>query len=411
MIATTNSTAKEQRCLYCRATFPLYPPVIGGCPECATEDFKAPLEISYDYPDSADWLPAFSAPGLTRYAPMLPPLVEAVSMQEGGTPLVPFSSALIDENAEVYIKNESQNPTWSHKDRLNLVIVSTALVVEAPGVVAASSGNHGAAAAAYSARAGLPAVILTTTRLPAVSSFLNAYGQLVVAVPDPQTRWTLMTQLVDELSYHPASNQTTPPTNHPFGSESYKTIAYELFLQLDRRVPEAVFVPTGYAELFYGIHKGFTELKQYGLIDTLPRMIACEPDAGAPLKKAIEEDVPMASVETDATDAYAIAVPVNSYRGVVAVKDSGGAALALTEEATKAAEVEMRQAGIWGEFSAAISVAGLAHAKALGIGKGPIVCINTSSGFKDVHVGEDPLVEIDGSWEALQEEMRKRGLV
>lgn len=411
MISTSTSTAKEQRCLYCGATFPLYPPVIGGCPQCAEGDFLAPLEIAYDYPSSADWLPDFVAPGLARYAPMLPPIVESVSMLEGATPLVPFSSPSLDDGLDVYIKNESQNPTWSHKDRLNLMIVSAALAVEAPGIVAASSGNHGAAAAAYASRAGLPAVILTTTRLPAVASFLNAYGQLVVAVPDPQTRWDLLAKLVDEFGYHPASNQTTPPTNHPFGSESYKTIAYELFLQLDRRAPEAVFVPTGYAELFFGVHKGFVELQSYGLIETLPRMIACEPDAGAPLKKAIEDDVPMASVATDATDAYAIAVPVNSYRGVLAVKDSNGAALALSEEATQAANIEMNHAGIWAEFSAAISVAGLAHAAELGLGSGPIVCINTSSGFKDVSVGAEPLTEIDGSWDSLVKEMKAGGLL
>ena len=107
-----------------------------------------------------------------------------------------------------------------------------------------------------------------------------------------------MRRLVNEMGYHPASNQTTPPTNHPFGSENYKPITYELYLQMRPRVPLAVFVPVGFAELIFGIYKGFVELKRYGLIETLPRMIACEPEAGAPLKKALEQGKPTVSVET-----------------------------------------------------------------------------------------------------------------
>lgn len=409
-VTLTASTATGQRCLFCGATYPLYPPVIGGCPACATSDFRAPLELTYAYPDTPGWLPDAPLPGLVRYAPMLPPLVEWLSLGEGGTPLVPFPANPAERAAEVYIKDESRNPTWSHKDRLNLAVVSTALAVGAPGIVAASSGNHGAAAAAYAARAGLPAVILSTPRPPAVASFIQAYGQFVVAVPDVETRWKLMSRLVDELGYHPASNQTTPPTNHPFGSENYKTIAYELFLQLGRRPPEAVFVPVGFAELIFGIYKGFAELQHYGLIERLPRMIACEPAAGAPLRQALARSLPTTTVHTGESDAYAIAVPTNSYRGVVAVRQTSGAALALTDAEMYAAQHQLRRAGIWAELSAAIAVAGLAHAGELGLGAGPLVCINTSSGFKDQAVGTNPITKIDGSWEALLEGMRKCGL-
>lgn len=404
------STATGQRCLYCGATYPLYPPIVAGCPACATEDFKAPLELTYDYPASADWLPDQPLPGLTRYAPVLSPLVESQSMGEGGTPLIAHPLPKL-EGVEVYVKDESRNPTWSHKDRLNLAVSSAALNVGATGMVAASSGNHGGSAAAYSARTGLPGVILTTPRPPAVASFLQAYGRVVVAVPDVETRWTLMARLIDEMGYHPASNQTIPPTNHPFGAENYKTIAYELYLQLDHRAPEAVFVPVGFAELIFGIYKGFTELQHYGLIDRLPRLIACEPAAGAPLKRALELDQPVAYVETGPSDAYSIAVPVNSYRGVVAVKGSEGAALALTDAEIGAAQRRLSLAGLWVEFSSAVALAGALHAPELGLGQeGPLVCINTSSGFKDINVGKEPVPTIDGSWQSLVAVLEGRGL-
>ena len=343
---------------------------------------------------------------------MLPPLVEHVSMGEGGTPLIPYLAPTDTGNSrEIYIKDEARNPTWSHKDRLNLAVSSAALIVGAAGLVAASSGNHGGSAAAYSARAGLPGVILSTRRPPTVASFLQGYGQFVIAVPDVETRWRLMERLVTEMNYHPASNQTIPPTNHPFGSENYKTIAYELYLQLGNRAPAAVFVPVGFAELIFGIYKGFTELLRYDLIKTLPRMIACEPAAGAPLKHALAEGKPTIYVETTPSDAYSIAVPVNSYRGVVAVRDSNGAALAITDEAMYAAQKRLMRNGIWSELSAAISVAGLDFLDELDIDAGPLVCINTSSGFKDGSVGTNPIPEIDGSWEALLGEMDKCGLL
>src|SRR5690606_37940189 len=147
--------------------------------------------------------------------------------------------------------------------------------------------------------------------------------------------------LVEEFDYHPASNQTIPPTNHPFGSENYKTIAYELYLQLGRRAPEAVFVPTGYAELLFGVYKGFKELLQYDLIKELPRMMACEPAAGAPLKRALELGQPIAHVEAGESGAYAIIVPYNSYRGVVAVRESDGQALAISDEEMLAAQGQL----------------------------------------------------------------------
>jgi threonine synthase len=405
------TNAKEQRCLYCGATYPLYPPIMGGCPACETDTFKAPLEVTYDYPDGNDWLPDSATPGMAQYAPLLPPLIADLSMGEGGTALVRHPDDSL--GFEVYIKDESRNPTWSHKDRLNYSVISSAKIMGVPGVVAASSGNHGAAAAAYSARAGLPGVILCTPRPPAVASFIQAYGQVVVAVPDPPTRWTVMEQLINKLNFHPISNYTTPPTNHPFGSEGYKTIAYELFLQLGRRAPEAVFIPVGYAEITFGIYKGFVELRQYGFIDELPKIIGCEPAAGAPLKRALEDDTPIATVDVSDTEAYAIAVPVNGYRGFVAVKESNGAAVAITEAEMEDAQRELGKTGIWAEISSAISFAAAkTHAEKLGLGKkGALVCINTSSGFKDTHVGENPIPQIDGSWEAMLDILRQHKLV
>ncbi|MBE1589645.1 pyridoxal-phosphate dependent enzyme [Nonomuraea angiospora] len=366
------------------AEFPLFPPLTRGCPRTSTDEIAYPLEITYDYA-RVDPRLFEQEPGtdLARWSPLLPPL-EAPTLGEGGTPLVEFDG--------IYVKDESRNPTWSHKDRLNRVTVSAAVASGAPGVVVASSGNHGASAAAYAARAGLPAIVLTSADSPpAVQAFARAYGAKVVSVP-AEARWPLLREVVDRLGYHPVSNQTVTHTGHPFGPEGYKTIAYELFLQLGG-VPAAVFTPTGYAELLYGMWKGFVELRLLGLTEAVPRMFSCETAAGGPHARALATGAPAAIVELAASDAYGIAGQVGGHRGVVAVRDSGGEALLVTDEELRAAQRDLARQGLWQELSGAAGLAG--HRKLRRDFDGPVVCVATSSGFKDVGVGVErfPVLE------------------
>ncbi|KAB8190676.1 pyridoxal-phosphate dependent enzyme [Nonomuraea phyllanthi] len=358
--------------------FPLFPPLTRGCPETSTGEIAYPLDVTYDYA-RVDTRLFEQEPGadIARWSPLLPPL-EAPTLGEGGTPLVEFDG--------VHIKDESRNPTWSHKDRLNRVAVSAAVAAGAPGVVVASSGNHGASAAAYAARAGLPAIVLTSADSPpAAQSFVRAYGATVMSVP-VEKRWPLLREVVDRLGYHPVSNQTVTHTGHPFGPEGYKTIAYELFLQLGR-VPAAVFTPTGYAELLYGVWKGFVELRLLGLAASVPRMFSCETAAGGPHARALATGAPAAIVELGASDAYGIAGPVGGHRGVVAVRDSGGEALLVSDDELRLAQRDLARQGLWQELSGA---AGLAGYRRLGQDfDGPVVCVATSSGFKDVGVGAE----------------------
>ncbi|HEX4813412.1 MAG TPA: pyridoxal-phosphate dependent enzyme [Nonomuraea sp.] len=388
----SSSLATGQRSLGDPTTaFPLFPPLTRGCPKTSTDQLAYPLDVVYDYaradPRLFDQEPG---PDLARWAPLLPPLA-APTLGEGGTPLLELDG--------VYVKDESQNPTWSHKDRLNRVVVSAAVAAGAPGVVVASSGNHGASAAAYAARAGLPAIVLTSAGSPpAVQAFARSYGARVLSVP-AEARWPLLREVVDRLGYHPVSNQTVTHTGHPFGPEGYKTIAYEVFLQLGRAVPAAVLAPTGYAELLYGVWKGFTELRLLGLADTVPRMFACETAAGAPHAHALETGAPAAIVEAGPSDAYGIAGPVGGHRGVLAVRESGGAAVRVTDDELRRAQRDLARHGVWQELSGAAGVAGYRR-----LGRefdGPVVCVATSSGFKDVGVGTETFPEI--AWPSLDD--------
>ncbi|MFJ5213232.1 pyridoxal-phosphate dependent enzyme [Streptomyces sp. NPDC088354] len=390
----TDSLATAQRSLGDpSATYPLWPPLTQGCPRTSTATVSYPVEVDYAY----DRVPAglfdrtAGGHGLDRWAPLLPPLA-APGLGEGRTPLVDLGDGVL-------VKDESRNPTWSHKDRLNRCAVGAAVATGAPGVVVASSGNHGASAAAYAARAGLRCVVLTSPGAPpAVVSFLHAYGAVVLPVP-VEARRPLLRRISAEYGYHPVSNLTPTHTGHPFGVEGYKTVAYEIFGDIG--VPEAVFVPTGYGELLFGIGKGFAELHRLGLAPAVPRLFSCEPAAGGPLAAAIRRDRPAVTVPVGTTAAYSIACRVGGYRGVLALRGSRGEPLLVTDAELATARDELARAGLWTELSSAAGLAGLRQYGAHRF-EGPMVCVSTSSGFKDAAVGSLRVAPVAPDWDTVR---------
>ena len=390
--------------------YPLFPPRLEGCPATSTAELQYPLALDYDYARlPVDFFDRDPYPGIRRWAELLPPLAPALSMGEGGTPLVaaPRLAEWAGFGGELYVKDESRNPTGSHKDRLNLCTVSAAVLSGAPGITVASSGNHGAAAAAYAARAGLPCVLFITEGTePHLVRMVSAYGAAVVPLPRPLRR-VLMRELVERAGFHPVSSITPTHTGHPFGPEGYKTIAYELYRQLGDRLPAAVFIPTAYAELLYGVWLGFKELSQVGRRGPAPQLFACEPAAGAPLRAALATGRPVAQVEEAPTAAYSIVVAANGYRGVLAVRESEGDAVAVSDDEMLAAQTALGREGLWAELSGAAGLAGLRQAARAMSFDGPVVCLMTSSGLKDQGLPAPTLPPVAPTWEAVRSTLKE----
>jgi threonine synthase len=411
--ADTDSRATGQRSLAeAGATHPLWPALTRGCPDTDVGGEPAPLEVTYDY--GAVDRSLFDRPpadGLERWAPLLPPLVEGGSLGEGNTPLVATPSAAdwAGVDAAVHLKDESQNPTWSQKDRLARLVVGAAARSDAAGVVVSSTGNHGAAVAAYAARHDLPCVVVTSPKTPAaVVRFIERYGGTVLGVEGDEARLECVDRLAGEHGYHAASSRTAAHTGHPFGPEGYKTVAYELHADLGA-VPGTVFVPTCYGELIYGVWRGFRELEALGVAGDTPRMVACEPASRASLAAAVESGDPHASVEAGATAAYSIRTARATVRALRAVEESDGYVAPFAEGTLAAAEDELAGTGLWQEHSGAAGVAGLRAAVEDGRGvEGPVVCVGTSSGFKNGETAEPPLVGDD--WPAVRDALADAGL-
>ncbi|MDF1479401.1 pyridoxal-phosphate dependent enzyme [Leifsonia sp. H3M29-4] len=328
-------------------------------------------------------------PGLFRYRALLPiddgPVV---TLQEGNTPLLPVSR--VGESLGIpslFVKDESRNPTWSYKDRLAAVAVTKAVQQGRDTVVVSSTGNHGAAVAAYAARAGIRCVVLTLASVPqAMKTLMQSYGAETVAVETPTDRWVLMRQLVEQRNWVPMSGFVGPPSgSNPFGCEGYKTIAYELHAQLGE-VPDVVVAPVAYGDAIAGLQRGFADLVTLGLTSRVPRLVASEPFG--PYERALREGFdPTAVVAAGSSVSFSIATPSATWQGWNALASTGGAAASATDEQTMAAQHALASSeGVFLEASSSTTVAVLPELRARGVisETDTVVLLGTSTGLKDV---------------------------
>jgi len=363
--------------------FPLFPTHLSGCPVTSTADMQYPLELTYDY-GRVKGLRFSGAGARESWQQILPPLHPKASMPVGSTPLVDVSAIVPERfrDRAVFVKDESRNATWSHKDRLNKYTTSAALHDGASTIIVASSGNHGISAAAMASRAGLACIVITMPEVsPAFRDMIIGYGAYPVFLPI-EARWPAMRALRDVPGTYPVSNLTPVHTGHPWGPEGYKTIAYEILEAFDGVPPAAVVVPTGYGEMLYGIYKGFLEAKQLGLTKRIPQLVSVEPAARGPLYHALQAGKEAVTVEARPTIQSGTGCTVNGYRAVVAIRESNGIPVLVTDEAAKAAHAALARQGLWQEYSASAAFAALDNLQGLEK-EGPVVVISSSTGLKE----------------------------
>jgi len=383
-------------CPNCGAVYEETDPLpLFGCPKCRTSDFASNLSLKLDLNDfkPLDWekLIRSDAQGIWRYSSLLPVRSEfQLSLGEGNTPLVKldrFGEQL--GLRQLYLKDESQNPTWSHKDRMMAVAVSKAVELGFRVITTASTGNHAASTAAYAARAGLPCVTFTVKGVPdSMRTYMQIFGALVMGLPDYKDRWPVQRKCIEAYNWFPTGNTSYPLIIGSvfYGVEGPKTIAFEIFEQLGRQVPDVVIVPTAFGDNLYGIWKGFLELRQLNQVSTLPRMISVEPLG--PLANALFNNLPFPeAVPRRHTPAFSSAAYIGTLQGLKGVRDSGGTAVVISDD-SKTMKMQQTLARLEGFYNEAASATGLAALQPL-LERGEIsentkiVCISTSSGLKD----------------------------
>ncbi len=315
--------------------------------------------------------------GLAEIAP-----AQRVTLGEGGTPLIeaPRLAEAVGI-ARLYLKLESQNPTGSFKDRGTATAISQAVVIGARQLVEDSSGNAGASAAAYAARAGLRCTIYAPATAPAAKlRQAEAYGARVVLVEGSRADVTRAAQRAAKATgvYHLNHN-----ANDAFVAGT-QTLAFELTDEL--KTPAALVMPVGGGSLLAGCFEGFASL---GLPPARWPLFGVQPEVCAPLVQALangwEQPVPVEAKPTIA-GGIAIADPPRGARLLLAMRESGGGAVAVTEDAImRWGRMLARLEGVYAEPTSAAAVAGLARlvAERTIAADDAAVVVITGSGLKD----------------------------
>jgi threonine synthase len=394
-------------CLRCHSLFD-DPRLFTGCPRCRAEGIAVNLTVKLDLTPLKGLVPEELAPGpgprgLWRFSSLLPVKTShPVTLGEGATPLIHLErlGRRLGLN-RLYAKDESQNPTWSYKDRLCAVAVTHAVESGARVVTVASTGNHGASTAAYAARAGLPCVIFTLASVPeTMKTLMQAYGAAVVACPTSESRWKLMREGVERLGWYPTGGFLVPPIgSNPYGIEGYKSLACEVVEDLGWQPPDLMVVPSAYSDGIFGIWKGMTELHALGLIKSVPRMIAAEPFG--PLAHALDQGLEAPGhVEGGDSVAFSIASRYGTYQGLAALRQSRGSGVRITDEGVLEAQRALaRDEGIFVEPSSAAAMTAVLQLRARHATDPDdlIVVVLTSGGLKDPRATRTWLPDVPGA--------------
>jgi threonine synthase len=325
-----------------------------------------------------------------QFSDVLPPVSSEylVSLDEGWTPYVKANTyGQLIGLRDLWMKLEGQNPTGSFKDRAASVLVSLAKEWGKRGVFTASSGNAAAAISGYSARGGLKCLILVREDSP-VSKLgqISMYNPYIVRVRNLFSNRRTLTEFLSTIEGALPGWQNGflwAPFN-PLALEGIKTISYEI---ASTNTPDYVFVPTAGGDLLYAVYKGFKDLRDLGIINSFPKIVAVQGANANPLVHALDNNLDhVVDVEHAETIAGALKVNFGADHALNAVKQSGGFGVGVTDAEILEAQRDIAKTeGVFTETSSAAALAAVKKSLSQGWVKpnSTVAVILTGTGFKD----------------------------
>ena len=319
------------------------------CPACSK-----PLLVRYPVGDMdgpaliETWSRRHCDIGMWRFREILPIAggETPVSLGEGATPLLALGDISGLEGLRAYVKDEGRNPTGSFKDRGLSAAVTRAVLDGTSSFVIPSAGNAGVSLAAYAGRAGKRARVYLPADTPEmVVRRTGAAGGEVRLVDG------LITDCGAQAREHAVRTGALDLSTlrEPYRIEGKKTMMLEIVQALDWRAPDAIVYPTGGGTGLIGSWKALGELAAIGIVAATTRCYAVQADGCAPIVRAFDEGAHTAEPWLGArTRAYGLRVPSALGDGLIlkALRESGGGALAVSDEESEAAAVELGQAGV-----------------------------------------------------------------
>ncbi|MEO7803218.1 MAG: threonine synthase [Actinomycetota bacterium] len=399
------------------------------CRECARHYAAAavhvcefcfgPLEPVYDFEAITRSVSrekiAAGPPTIWRYSDLLPvdDDAERVDIGAGLTPLLRAGSLGRELGIdELYLKNDSANPTHSFKDRVVSVALTVARAMGFDTVACASTGNLANAVAAHAAKAGLQSYVFIPSDLE-VAKVINTavFGGHIVSV---EGNYDAVNRLCSEVAQ--AFPWAFVNVNiRPFYAEGSKTLAFEIAEQLGWRAPADIVVPVASGSLLTKVRKGLSEMVLTGLIDESPTRIHAAQAAGCnPVVRAIQTGADHIRPVKPDTIAKSLAIgdPADGYYALKTVRDTGGGAADVTEsEIIDGIKLLARTEGIFTETAGGVTISALKKlADTDQLSKtGPVVALITGMGLKTAEVlGEmKPTMVIPPDFDAFQKRMRR----
>jgi threonine synthase len=295
---------------------------------------------------------ARSPANLWRYAAAIPFRGRPVTFGEGMTPLLPARIS----GKSLYLKLDYLFPTGSFKDRGAAVMISQARTLGVTEVVEDSSGNAGASVAAYCGRAGITCrIVAPATAPPSKLAQIRALGAKLELVNGPREASAAYALELARGSYY-ASH-----ARNPYFLHGTKTVAFEIWEQMNGVPPDDVVVPLGNGTLLLGLWLGFQDLLDTGNISRMPRLHGIQSTTCAPLAAAFDagSKVPVRVIPgLGLADGIAVAEPVRGSQILRAVRESKGSIIAVPNEAILPVYEHLGRAGLFVEPTSAVALAG-----------------------------------------------------
>jgi threonine synthase len=395
---------------------------------CACGKCGGVLEILYDYQYikkrlNREKLAASKDYSLWRYRDFLPVAEDAKlsPLRVGWSPLYradKLGEALGLKN--LYIKDDGLNPTSSLKDRASAVAVVRALRAGKDTVACSSTGNAASSLAGNAAALGLKSFIFVPERAPVGKvTQLLIFGATVISVKgNYEDTFRLSAAVIERYGWYNRNAAI-----NPYLSEGKKTVSLEIAEQMGFRVPDYVAVSVGDGCTIAGVWKGFKDLYAAGLVDRLPKLVSVQASGCCPVNRAIETNAPIERMEENTiADSIAVGVPRNGHKALLAIRESGGITVNVSDEEILAAmRLLGKTAGVFGEPAGVAGTAGLKKAAAQNLipRDAVVVSIVTGNGLKDtasarkaagVSAAESPLINIPPDMALLAAEFKKRGI-
>ena len=398
------------RCRECGRPFPVE--ALHVCDFCF-----GPLEVDYDYERIAASVTrekiAAGPRSIWRYRELLPVEDAApVDLGAGFTPLVRADRLAAELGlGELWIKDDTANPTGSFKDRVVSVALTKARQLGFKVAACASTGNLANSVAAHAARAGMASVVLIPKDLEDAKVTMTAvYGGTVVAVDGSYDE---VNRLCAELASEHPTWAFVNVNIRTYYAEGSKTLAFEVAEQLGWQAPDHVVVPIASGSQLVKVAKGFAELGKVGLLDEVPsvRVSGAQAAGCSPVATAFAEGTDAIRPVKPKTIAKSLSIgnPADGWYALNTIRQSGGSCAAVTDdEVIEGIRLLARTEGIFAETAGGVTIATLAKLAAAGIVRSDerVVALVTGHGLKTVEALREsvgPTAVIGPTLEAFDE--------